>query len=216
MQKKLTITIDEKIYNGLKAVIISITPIIFLIIFCSAALPHPHVFIAQRIKIIFDDQGLAGINVHWTFDDMFTSMIAGDYDKNQNKVLEKNEVALIKKEAFSYLSDQNYFTFVKIGKKSFDVKFIQNFSAELHNKKLIYKFFIPCHVTATSNLKHVCIASYDPSYYSVIFFANNGPVSLDKAESFNVKTAIKEDKSTLIYYGQINPWALFLDFSTKQ
>ena len=198
-----------------KITIISTISIILLAIFCSVALSHPHVFIAQRIKIVFDDQGLAGFNIHWTFDDMFASVIAGDYDKNQNEVLEKNEVALIKKEAFSYVSKYNYFTFVKVDGKPFDVKFIQNFSAEFHDKILVYKFFIPCHVTATNSFKHVIVASYDPSYYSAIFFANNGSVSLDNSEPFKVKTAIKEDKSTSIYYGQVNPWALFLDFRTK-
>jgi len=206
----------EILLSEKKITIISTISIILLAIFCSVALSHPHVFIAQRIKIVFDDQGLAGFNIHWTFDDMFASMIAGDYDKNQNKVLEKSEVALIKKEAFSYVSNYNYFTFVKIDGKPFDVKFIQNFSAEFHDKKLVYKFFIPCHVTATSNFKHVTVASYDPSYYTAIFFANNGSVSLDNSEPFKVKTAIKGDKSTSIYYGQVNPWALFLDFRTKQ
>ena len=201
----------------LKKITVSSTiSIILLTIFCSAALSHPHVFIAQRIKIVFDDQGLAGFNIYWTFDDMFASMIAGDYDKNQNEVLEKSEVALIKKEAFSYLSNYNYFTFVKIGGKLFDVKFIQNFSAGLYDEKLVYKFFIPCHVTATDNFKQVTVASYDPSYYSAIFFADNDSVSLDNSESFKVKTAIKEDRSTSIYYGQVNPWALFLDFRIKQ
>ena len=190
--------------------------IILLTIFCGAALSHPHVFIEQRIKIVFDDQGLAGFNIHWVFDDMFTSMILGDYDKNQNEVLEKSEVALIKKEAFSYLSDYNYFTFVKIDGKPFEVKFIQNFSAEVHDKKLIYKFFIPCHVTATSNFKHVTVTSNDPSYYSAVFFADNGSVSLDNSESFKIKTTIKEDKSTSKHFGQVNPRALFLDFRTKQ
>ena len=190
--------------------------IILLTIFCGVALSHPHIFIAQKIKIIFDNQGLAGFNIHWTFDDMFTSMIVGDYDKNQNGILEKDEVALIKKEAFSYVSNYNYFTFVKIEGKPFDLKFIQNFSAELHDKKLVYKFFIPCHVMATSNFKQVTVASYDPSYYCAVLFGNNGSVSLDNSESFEVKTAIKEDKSTSIYYGQVNPWALFLDFRKKQ
>jgi len=204
------------IVMGKKITIIFIIPIIFFTIFRGVTLSHPHVFIVQKIKIVFDDQGLAGFNIHWTFDDMFTSMIAGDYNKNQNEVLEKSEVALIKKEAFSYLFNYNYFTFVKIDGKPFDVKFIQNFSAELHNKKLVYKFFIPCHVTVTSNFKNVRVASYDPSYYSAIFFAKNGSVSLDNSGSFEVRTVIKEDKSTSIYYGQVNPWALFLDFRTKQ
>jgi len=189
---------------------------ILLTISCGIALSHPHIFIDQKIKIVFDDQGLAGFTIHWTFDDMFTSMIVGDYDKNQNGVLEKVEVALIKKEAFSYVSNYNYFTFVKIEGKPFDLKFIQNFSAELHDKKLVYKFFIPCHVMATSNFKQVTVASYDPSYYCAVLFGNNGSVSLDNSESFEVKTAIKEDKSTSIYYGQVNPWALFLDFRKKQ
>ena len=199
-----------------KLTIISTISIILLTIFYGVALSHPHVFIYQRIKIVFDDQGLAGFNIHWTFDDMFASMIAGDYDKNENEVLENSEVALIKKEVFSNLSNYNYFTFVKIDGKPFDVKIIQYFSAELHDKKLVYKFFIPCHVTATSNFKKVTVASYDPSYYSAILFANNGSVSLDSSDSFKVKTNIKEDKSTSIYYGQVNPWALFLDFRTKQ
>ena len=198
-----------------KITIISTILIILLTIFCGVALSHPHVFIAQRITIVFDNQGLAGFNIHWTFDDMFTIMIAEDYDKNQNKVLEKSEIALIKKEAFSYVSNYNYFTFVKIDGKPFDVKFIQNFSAEFHDKKIVYKFFIPCHITATSNFKNVRVASYDPSYYSAIFFANNGSVPLDNSKSFKVRAVIKEDKSTSIYYGQINPWALFLDFCTK-
>ncbi len=196
--------------------ILSTISIIYFTIFCSVALSHPHVFIVQKINIVFNDQGLTGFNIHWTFDDMFTSMIVGDYDKNQNKILEKSEVILIKKEAFSYLSNYNYFTFVKIGGRPFNVKFIQNFSAELHNGKLIYKFFIPCHVTATSNFKQITVASYDPSYYCAIFFTNNDSVSLYRSEPFVVETVIKKDKSTSIYYGQINPLALFLNFRTKQ
>lgn len=199
-----------------KITIISTICIIFLTIFCGVGLPHPHVFITQKIKIVCDHKGLAGFKIHWTFDDMFTSMIACDYDKNQNEFLEKNEVALIKKEAFSYLSNYNYFTFIKIDVKPFEVKFIQNFSAELHDQKLIYKFFIPCHVTAVNNLKRVIVASYDPSYYSAVFFADNNSVSSDNPELFKIKTTIKRDKSTSIYYGQVNPWALFLEFSTKQ
>ena len=190
--------------------------ITLLTTFCEVALSHPHVFIVQRIKIVFDDKGLAGFNIQWKFDDMFASMIADDYGKNQNGILEKKEVALIKKEAFSYLSSYNYFTFVTISGKPFDVKFIQNFSAILNNKKLIYEFFVPCHVTATSNFKHITVATYDPSYYSAIFFAEKGSVSLDNSEAFEVKTAIRKDKSTSIYYDMINPWALFLDFCIEQ
>ncbi len=197
-------------------IIISVISLTILLTFCGVSRSHPHVFIVNRIKIVFDDKGLAGFKIQWNFDDMFAVMIAGDYDKNQNGILEKNEIALIKKEAFSYLANHNYFTFVKIDEKPFKVEFIENFTAILNNNKLSYKFFVPCHVTATNNFKHITVAVYDPSYYTALFFAEKNPAALDNSAIFEVKTAIKEDKSTSIYYDMINPWALFLNFRIKQ
>jgi len=197
-------------------IIAFVTSLIFLSILCGIAQSHPHVFIVQRIRIVFDDNGLAGFKIQWNFDDMFASMIAGDYDKNQNGTLEENEIKLIKKEAFSYLANYNYFTFIKNGKKPFTIKFIQNFSATLNNSKLRYEFFVPFHVTAANNFKKITVAVYDPSYYTAIFFSEKNPASLDNSESFEVKTTIKEDKSTSIYFDMINPWALFLNFRIKQ
>ncbi len=195
---------------------ITILVIMLLAVFSEIALSHPHVFVSQRIKIVFDDNGLAGFNIQWEFDEMFTSMIVEDHDKNRNKMFEAKEIAMIKKEAFSYVSNYNYFTFVKIDGKKFDVKFIKKFSARLRNHKLLYAFFIPCHVAATNNFKKVIIDSYDPSYYTALFFSEKDPVALENSEVCEIKTEIKKDESTSIYYGQINPWALFLDFRKKQ
>ena len=176
---------------------------------------HPHVFIVQRIKVIFDDNGLSGFKIRWDFDDMFTSMIAGDYDKNQNGLLEPDEVSVIKEEAFSYTSNQDYFTFIKIDGKPFKVRYVKDFSAQLNDNKLVYEFFIPCHVRAASSMKQVIVASYDPTYYSAIYYADKNPASLEKGEKFRVKSAIRQDASTSIYFGMVHPWALFLNFSLK-
>lgn len=177
---------------------------------------HPHVFIVQRLNIVFDDKGLAGIKVRWGFDDMFSSMIAGDYDRNQNGRLESKEVQTIKEKAFNYISNYNYFTFVKIDGKRFEVKYIKDFVAILEKNKLIYEFFVPCHVAAIDQFKEIIIATYDPSYYTAIFFAKNRPASLSFSEPYDVKSAIRKDETTSIYYDMINPWALFIEFRLKQ
>ena len=177
---------------------------------------HPHVFIVQRINIVFDDQGLAGFKMRWGLDEMFSSMIAGDYDRNKNGRFESQEVKTIKEKAFSYISNYNYFTFVKIDGKPFEVKYIKDFVAILENNKLIYEFFVPCHVAAIGQFKEIIIATYDRSYYTAIFFAKNRPASLSFSEPYDVKSAIREDESTSIYYDMINPWALFIEFRLKQ
>jgi ABC-type uncharacterized transport system substrate-binding protein len=176
---------------------------------------HPHVFITQHLTVVFDDNGLAGFRVSWKFDDMFATMIAEDYDLNRNGILEADEVSIVKEKAFSYLSNYSYFTFIKIQNTPFDVKFIKDFNAILQNRALVYEFFIPCHVTATNDLKKISVAAYDPSYYSAIFFEEKEPVSLTNTNGFDVKTAVREDPDTKIYYDMVHPWALFMEFRKK-
>ena len=135
-----------------KNIIIILLGILCLFTASKIVQAHPHTFINQKIKVVFDDKGVAGFNIWWEFDEMFASMIVGDYDSNNNNVLEKNEVAVIKEKAFSYLSNFNYFIFIKIDNKVFDVKFIKDFFAKIKNKKLIYEFFVPCHVSAVENI----------------------------------------------------------------
>jgi len=191
--------------------------ILFLNVLCmsSEVIAHPHVFIAQRLNIVFDNQGLAGFGVEWHFDEMFSSMIAMDYDQNQNSSLEPAEVAAVKKKAFSHIAEYDYFIFVKINGQSFKVKWIKDFNAVLKNGRLSYHFFVPCHVKADKLFKQIVIAAYDPSYYAAIFFAQKQPAFIENGDQFVIESSLKEDKSTSIYFGMINPWALFLKFSLK-
>lgn len=159
--------------------------LLFILIQLPDAQAHPHVFITQHLTVIFDDKGLAGFEVRWKFDDMFANMITEDYDLNRNGILEKDEVSIVKEKVFSYLSNYSYFTFIKIQDTPFEVKFIKDFNAILKNKGLIYEFFIPCHVTATNDLKKISVATYDPSYYSAIFFEEKEPFLAMDHESEN-------------------------------
>lgn len=177
---------------------------------------HPHVFVVQRLNAIFDNNGLAGINVCWEFDEMFAAMITEDHDCNRNGKLEPPEIATIKEKAFSYIKEFSFFHFIKIDKKSFRVNYIKNFKAVMDDKKIIYEFFIPCHVPATNHFKKISIATYDPTYYTAIFFTEKNPFSITSAEAFEVKASVREDPETKIYFGMVHPWALFLDFRWKQ
>ena len=176
---------------------------------------HPHVFIAQRLNVVFDEKGLAGIRVRWKFDDMFASMIAEDHDLNRDGKFQAGEVQEVKEKAFAFISTHSYFTFIKIDNIPFQVKFVRDFNAILENRKLVYDFFIPCHVTATDQVKKVTVASYDPSYYTAIYFTRKAPVTLTAADGFEVKTSLKEDPDTKIYFDMIHPWTLFMEFRKK-
>ena len=85
----------------------------------------------------------------------------------------------------------------------------------MENGKLVYEFLIPCHVTAATQVKKVTVASYDPSYYTAIYFTEKEPVTLTLADDFELKTSLKEDPDTKIYFDMIHPWTLFMEFRRK-
>lgn len=176
---------------------------------------HPHVFVVTRLVAVFDGKGLAGIRVRWNFDEMFSSMIAGDYDQNQNGILEEAEISKIREEAFSYLANYDYFCFAKIDGKAFKVKYTKDFKAVLNDGKLSYEFFIPCHVAASKKSKTFTMAVYDPTYYSAVFFAENQPVSTEGGTDFEISTLLDENKEESYYYDMLHPWELKLRFALK-
>ena len=188
----------------------------FLIILVPlTGIPHPHVFISQRTGFVFDDKGLAGFRVSWTFDEMFSVMISEDFDSDHNQTLDTKEVAVIKEKAFGYIAPYNYYIHVRIDGKPFEVKFIKAFNAWLDNGTVCYEFFIPCHVTAVDTPKQIVLAPYDPEYYSDIYFPDKAPLNMENADAFSIEIQTARDQATLIYYDTVNPMAIFLTFKRK-
>ena len=190
-------------------------PLLLLLLIGHNVDAHPHVFIIQKLKIVFDNQGLAGVRVEWEFDEMFSNLIATDYDQNQNSTLEPAEIAMVKERAFSYIGEYNYFIFIKVNGQAFKVKWIKDFNAVLKKGILSYHFFVPCHVKANELVKQINISTYDPSYYTAIFFDQTQPVLIENGYRFEITNSISEDKHTSIYFGTVNPWILFLKFRLK-
>ena len=176
--------------------------------------PHPHVFIYNSIKVVFDEKGLAGFEVKWVFDEMFSNMIIHDFDKNRNGHLEPSEIRGIKNGAFSNLKKFNYFTHVKINNRVFKVKFVKDFFAEIKENALIYRFLVPCHVGAGSSFKEVKISIYDISFYCSVFLTEN-PVGFENTSSCEVHHQIARNKKEAYYYGQVYPEEITIRFRRK-
>jgi ABC-type uncharacterized transport system substrate-binding protein len=175
---------------------------------------HPHVFIYSAVEIVFDENGLSGFDIRWQFDEMFSSMIFLDYDKNGNRQFESSEMALVQKEAFVNLRKFNYFTHIKINGEPFKVQFVTDFSARINKDNLIYRFFVPCHVQAIENIKTVKVAIYDQTFYSSVFLIQN-PVAYKNGSSFDVDHTIEKNKDDAYYFGQIYPEEITLNFRRK-
>ncbi len=176
---------------------------------------HPHVFIDNRIAVVFNDKGLKGFRHEWAFDEMFSSTIIQEFDLNADGEFSEEEIKKVEKGAFSNLKEYNYFTDITINGEQFKIQEVRDFYAEIDRGVMIYQFFIPCEETAVIENKEVKIAVFDPTYFVQVLLASADTFSF--IDTLNVKFSYEvfEDEENSYYYGQIIPEALKVKFRKK-
>lgn len=175
---------------------------------------HPHVFFDSTVTVVFDEKGVAGFKITWVFDEMFSSMMILDFDKNGNGRFEQPEIEDIKNGAFSNLRHFDYFTHIGINGKPFKVKHITDFSAEISDDVMIYQFFVPCHISAAETFKEVCLSVYDHTFYCSVFLSDD-PVTYETGGPYQIEHRIETNRDKAYYYGQIYPEEIRLRFRRK-
>jgi ABC-type uncharacterized transport system substrate-binding protein len=140
-----------------------------VVVFLAAALPafaHPHVFVNNKMTVVFDGGMLQGISFTWTFDEMFSNMILADYDPKHTGQFNAAQVKAVKAGAFDNLENYHYFIALAVGKRQLSHFAIQRFTPSVADKtKLVYTFFIPLMVPLKPAEQSVHATVYDDSYY---------------------------------------------------
>lgn len=184
--------------------------ILYIVPFFSFA--HPHVFIDNRIAVVFNEKGLKGFNHEWTFDEMFSSTIIQEFDLNADGEFGKEEIKKVEKGAFFNLKEYDYFTYIEVNGHQFKIQKVNSFYAEIDSGVMVYEFFIPCEVTASLEKQEVIISVFDPTYFVQVMLASEDPFSFLDTCNIKFKYEIFEDEGNSYYYGQIIPEALKVRF----
>ncbi|WP_137982535.1 DUF1007 family protein [Desulfovibrio gilichinskyi] len=175
---------------------------------------HPHVFVDSSLTFEFDSQGLKGIREKWWFDEMFASMILGDFDTDHNNKLSEEEAKALKDGAFINLKKFNFFTTILIDGLPYTATEATEFNPSIEKGTLVYEFFIPCKVLE-NNKKHTVLATnIDKSLYTAFQMnpqnkIKNIPPTLTARLDFD----IAEELTSPIT--QMAPEAAFLTFGPK-
>jgi len=194
---------------------LSVLTLVIVSLLHADSFSHPHVFIDNSLKIVFNEKGLANINLKWVFDEMFSGMIIYEFDKNKNGKFEASEIEEIRKGAFGHLKNFDYFTHIKINGQQFKVRYVQGFSASICKNKVVYYFSIPCHVTAISTFKEVSISIYDKENYCSISLIQNNPVEFENTSSLDFYYQITKNAEEPYYFGMLFPEEIILKFRGK-
>ncbi len=190
-------------------------PVIIILLLLNNCYAHPHMFITPSVEVVFDNDGIAGFKQQWIFDDMFSSSIIADYDKNRDGKLSLPEIKVIEKEAFSYTSEQNYFTKLAVNKKNIVINKVTDFNAWIDKGLLVYSFFVPYKIPVSKQNSKIVVAVYDFTYYVAFDFKSAKDFSFKNAEKYNYKIDMYNNTTKKYYYGQISPLEFIINVSKK-
>ena len=175
-----------------------VTSILLLSTFATAY-AHPHMFIDTKLEVRLSGDRLAGLEITWFFDPMFTASIVNDWDENGNGSFSSSEVELVYENAFSNLADFNYFTYVSTGNTTRSPSAVEEFTVFMDGQTLVYRFFTPFDIVLCDGIFSVAI--YDHTYYCDILYCSDSPITLVGPGSSNASFQIVENNNIEILYG---------------
>ena len=139
----------------------------------SPAAAHPHVFAEAKLEIVAADDGqISELRNVWRFDEVFSSSVVLDFDKNGNMALDPEELAEVGKTVRDSLADFNYYTSITDNGKEIAVAKPDVINVDYKDGQLLMFFAVKPGTPV--NLKgKLAFGIYDPTLYASIDFARD-------------------------------------------
>jgi ABC-type uncharacterized transport system substrate-binding protein len=174
-----------------------------LALFAGRADAHPHVWIKATATVEFHDGKIVGVLHEWAFDEFFSSTLISDFDKNQNKKFDPDEIRELHDHAFIALKDYGYFTHIRIDHKEVRITATKDFFAMIRDGKVVYRFFAELPKPVDPRKQHFDTATYDDTYYVDVAINPEHGTRLSGPGSKGCEARFYTDKSSPIYFGLI-------------
>lgn len=150
---------------------------------------HPHVWVDAFLGIRFDTQGLAGLELVWQFDELYSSAMLMDYDTNRNRKLDPAEAQELAQLMSANLKKFRYFMEVQEQGKALTLEPAE-MEVRFQKGRILLRALFPLARPLQTQTTELVVANFDPAYYSDFRLKTN-EVRLVGAEAFSVKLTIE-------------------------
>jgi ABC-type uncharacterized transport system substrate-binding protein len=154
---------------------------------------HPHVFADAAVEVRFGARGLEGVRVAWTFDELFSSMVLQEYDRQRTGRLSPAAIRDIEQKEMEGLKGFGYFVTLVVNGVKVPVTAIRDFSADTVKQQVVYLFTVPVTPPATP-AGTIEINVDDPTWYTA--FALVEPIRVQTPPQYEVTCRLAKDPQT--------------------
>lgn len=150
---------------------------------------HPHVWVDSFLGFRFDEQGLAGVELVWQFDELYSSAMLMDYDANRNRQLDPAEARDLAQLMGGNLKKFNFFMEVQEQGRPITLEPSQ-LEVRLQKGRILLTAFFPLARSLHTAKAELTLANFDPDYYSD-FRLKTSQIRLINAKAFAVTLALE-------------------------
>jgi ABC-type uncharacterized transport system substrate-binding protein len=168
-----------------------------------AANAHPHIFVEARLEVVAGSDGnIQELRNVWRFDEVFSSSVLLDFDKNSNLKLDPDELTAVGKTVRTSLADFDYYTNITQNGKQIEVAPPDVINVDFKDGQMLM-FFAVKPATTMPLSGTMDFGVYDPSLYTSIDFATDKDMVLigDKFKACQHKV-VRPDPDQVISQNQ--------------
>lgn len=139
---------------------------------------HPHIFVEARLEVVANPDGtIKELRNVWRFDEVFSSSVLLDFDKNANLKLDPEELAAVGKTVKQSLADFDYYTNITQDGKQIEIAPPDVINVDFKQGQLLMFFAIK--PKETMQMKgDMTFGVWDPTLYTSIDFATDKDIVL--------------------------------------
>lgn len=163
---------------------------------------HPHVFAEARLDVVVDpDRTVKSLRHVWRFDDVFSSTVLMEFDKNADLKLDDAELEDVSNTVYESLSEYNYFQLVTADGKDVKMKPPARLMANYENDQLIILFeSMPEQPLRLAG--KIDFGIYDPTFYTAIDFTQDADMAVDTLPADCTRQVVRPDPDDAIAQNQ--------------
>lgn len=144
-----------------------------------AALAHPHIFVEARLEVVAGDDGtVKELRNVWRFDEVFSSTVLLDFDKNANLKLDPDELKAVGKTVRQSLADFDYYTNITQNGKQIEIAAPDVINVDFKDGQMLMFFAVK--PAQPMQLKgDMTFGVWDPTLYTSIDFATDKDIVVE-------------------------------------
>ncbi|MER9407887.1 DUF1007 family protein [Mesorhizobium caraganae] len=179
-----------------------VSGVALLLASAGAANAHPHVFAEAKLDLtVGPDRMVKSLRHLWRFDDLFSSTVLMEFDKNSDLVLDAKELDEVALTIHASLAEYNYFQMVTLNGKDVTMAPPPKFSVSYENDQLVVQFETQPKDTLALAGK-VSIGVYDPTFYTAIDFTDDDKIAVAGLPEGCSRAVVRPDPDTAIAQNQ--------------